>query len=284
MNNLLNIFPTGQAAVVPKYDSAAGDQADKLGLDAINQRAALSAVQDVRRAAMAIVLQLADDIGSDALGNDLPSERLDAYMTEAMGVEDGEKADESVLQLLSANIADAMSTLGCSDDLINDVFSDDTATADSAIEASADTILAGLPDDGEALDDLTSQFIYGFDYKDIGEPDDGDQDEAGYDAMGKPKKVVGKTTIKKVGGRTIKYKAIKAVRHGKVVVVNKRVAGTIKLSSAQRAALNKARIKAMVPSAFKKAHRSLVKGIVAHIYHPKAAAMRMAKGGMNKAG
>ena len=286
MSGLTRGFPTSKN--FPQFDSAAGDAAQNLTLDPIDQRAALAAVQDVRRAGMAIVLQLADDISNDALDDgELPSERLDTYMQAAMDVQDGEAPDENVLQLLSANVADAFSTLGCSDDLINDIFSDDPATADSAIETASDTIIGGLPDDGEALDDLTKQFIYGFGYTDIGEADDGDADEPGFDAMKSKKKMaVGKTTFRKVGGHTLKYKAIKAVRHGKVVVINKRVAGTVKLSAAQRAGLNKARIKAMTPAAFKRAPRSLVKGIVAHVYHPKHAAsmIRMAQGGAKKFG
>lgn len=269
MNSLMRGVPTRKD--IPLFDSAAGDAAQKLGLT-IDERAALAAMQDVRRAAMAIALQIADDIGNDALGDELPSERLDSYMQDAMDLDQGETADESVLQVLSASIADAMSTLGCSDDLIADCFSEDSATADSALESASDTILSGLPDGGDALDDLAKNFVYGFDYKDIGEEDDSDGDEAGFDSMkgGRKPKVAGKTSIKKVGGRTVKYKAIKAIRHGKLTIVNKRVAGTVRLSAAQRAALNKARIKAMVPSAFKKAHRSVMKGIVMRIYKGRA--------------
>lgn len=266
MNSLMRGIPTRKD--IPQFDSAAGDAAQKLGMT-IDDRAALAAMQDVRRAAMAIALQIADDISNDALGEDLPSERLDSYMQAAMDLDEGETADESVLQVLSASIADAMSTLGCSDDLIADCFNEDTATADSALESASDTILTNLPDDGDAVDELSKNFIYGFDHSDIGAPDD--DEEAGYDSMkgGKPK-MAGKTTIKKVGGRTVKYKAVKAIRGGKLTIVNKRVAGTVRLSAAQRAALNKARIKAMVPSAFKKAHRSVMKGIVMRIYGKNA--------------
>ena len=127
--------------------------------------------------------------------------------------------------------------------------------ADTAIESACDTVLENLPEDGEPLDEFAKAFIFG-DY------DEGDDDgDEGYDAVGNKKLSVGKSTVKKVNGMTIRYKAIRAMRHGKAVVINKRVGGTIKLSSKQKAALRKARSKAHRGSAMMSRGRSILKGI-----------------------
>lgn len=262
MNSLMRGIPTRKD--IPQFDSAAGDAAQKLGMT-IDDRAALAAMQDVRRAGFAIALQIADDIANDGLGEDLPSERLDSYMQAAMDLDDGETPDDMILQFLSANVADAMATLGCSDDLISDCFSEDTATADSAIEAASDTIMTNAPDDGEALNELANQFIYGFsdpDFKDIA-----DGDMSGFDSMnGKKKLAAGQKTTKKVRGNTVVYKAVKAVVNGKLKVKNVRVAGTFRQTAAQKAASKNARLKAHTGNAIRKRQRSLDKGKKAGLY------------------
>ncbi len=275
---------------LPMFDSAAGDAAQKIGLDPIDSRAALAVMQGFRQSALAIALQVSDDISSNSLDDgELASERLDSYMLDVLGVDEGEEPDTNSLNLLSACVADAFETLGCSEDLVADIFNEDPATADSAIESAADTVIGSMPDDGDAMDSLVKGFIYGFSSPDMSDVEpDSDGDEAGFDAMGKPGKklAAGKKTTKKVNGRTIVYQAKKVVRNGKVTVVNKRISGKLILSAAQRAGMKKLHAKPKSASSFKKAHRSIVKGVVAHIYHPKhaAGAMNMAKGGMKKFG
>ena len=269
---------------LPMFDSAAGDAAQKIGLDPIDSRAALAVMQGFRQSALAIALQISDDISSNSLDDgELASERLDSYMLDVLGVDEGEEPDANSLSLLSASVADAFETLGCSEDLVADIFNEDPATADSAIESAADTVIGSMPDDGDAMDSLVKGFIYGFSSPDMSDIED---DEAGFDAMGKPGKklAAGKRTTKKVNGRTIVYQAKKVVRNGKVTVVNKRISGKLILSAAQRAGMKKLHAKPKSASSFKKAHRSIVKGVVAHIYDPKhaASAMRMHQGGMNK--
>lgn len=261
MNSFLRGIPSRKD--IPQFDSAAGDAAQKLGIS-IDERAALAAMQDVRKAGMAIALQIADDITNDALGDDLPSERMDSYMVSALGVSDGEKPDELMLQLLSANIADAMSTLGCSDDLIADCFNEDTSTADSALENAAETIISNLPEDGDPLDELANSFIYGFSDPDLADVTD---EEAGFDSMNRGKKLsVGQKTAKNVNGHAVVYKAVKAVVDGKIKVKNTRIAGTFRQTAAQKAATKKARLKSMTGNAINKRKRSRAKGQKANIY------------------
>lgn len=273
---------------LPKFDSAAGDAAQKIGLDPIDSRAALAVMQGFRQSALAIALQVSDDISSNSLDDgELASERLDSYMLDVLGVDEGEEPDANSLSLLSASVADAFETLGCSEDLVADIFNEDPATADSAIESAAEVVIESMPDEGDDMDSLVKGFVYGFSSPDMSDIEDGD-DEAGFDAMRKPGKKLGagKKTTKKVNGRTIVYQAKKVVRNGKVTVVNKRISGKLILSAAQRAGMKKLHAKPKSASSFKKAHRSIVKGVVANIYHPKhaAGAMGMAKGGMNKFG
>lgn len=273
---------------LPMFDSAAGDAAQKIGLDPIDSRAALAVMQGFRQSALAIALQISDDISSNSLDDgELASERLDSYMLDVLGVDEGEEPDANSLSLLSASVADAFETLGCSEDLVADIFNEDPATADSAIESAAEIVIESMPDEGDAMDSLVKGFIYGFSSPDMSDIED-DGDEPGFDAMGKPGKklAAGKRTTKKVNGRTIVYQAKKVVRNGKVTVVNKRISGKLILSAAQRAGMKKLHAKPKSASSFKKAHRSIVKGVVANIYHPKhaAGAMGMAKGGMKKFG
>lgn len=270
----------------PKFDSAAGDAAQKIGLDPIDSRAALAVMQEFRSNGLKIALQVSGDVFSNSLDDgELASERLDSYMLDALEVDEGEEPDSYSLNLLSISVSDAFETLGCSEDLVVDIFNEDPTTADSAIESAAEIVTEGLPDEGEAMDSLWKGFIYGFSSPDMSDIED-DGDEPGFDAMGKPGKklAAGKKTTKKVNGRTIVYQAKKVVRNGKVTVVNKRISGKLILSAAQRAGMKKLHAKPKSASSFKKAHRSIVKGVVAHIYDPKhaASAMRMHQGGMNK--
>ena len=258
-------------ADVAQYDSAAGDAVKEIGASSIDKRAALAATQEMRKVALTIVLQLADDVAENALDADeLPSERLDALMSGALGLEDGE-SDDILAQLLSAHIADALSSLKVPDAMISDMFGDDVDAADSAIDAMAETVIANLPSEGAELDDFVKDFTYGFSEPDMSDADTSDDEVEEYDSMGKPKKKlgVGQKTIKKVNGHTLQYKAVKAVRNGKIVTVNKRIGGTVVLTAGQKAAMHKLHAKPRTGAMMKQALRSLMKGDAAKIYKGK---------------
>lgn len=71
---------------------------------------------------------------------------------------------------------------------------------------------------------------------------------------------VGHTSTKSVGGRSFKYKGVKKVRNGKVAIVNERQGtGHVRLSSAQKTGLRKARLKANTGNAQMKRKRSMKK-------------------------
>ena len=232
---------------------------EQVAADPIDERMAITLNANMRQSALSIVFQLAmimsEGQGVDPEDELLPNELLDGLMTDAFDEDGDDEIDATVNAVMSAHISDALSSLGVSDSTISDVFGDDLEVADSAIESACDTVLENLPEDGEPLDEFAKAFIFG-DY------DEGDNDgDESYDAVGNKKLSVGKSTVKKVNGMTIRYKAIRAMRHGKAVVINKRVGGTIKLSSKQKSALRKARSKAHRGSAMMSRGRSILKGI-----------------------
>jgi len=248
--------------------NSAKQAAESIEVDPIDERIAAHATTQMRLAALQVAFMLAG-IMSEVDFEDqelLPSELLDSLILESF-VEDPEddddEIDSTVKTILSAHIADAMSTLGVDEDLINDVFDSDVDIADAAIETVSEIILENMPADDE-LDDFISIFAYG--------------DEATYDAMMKEEEedtydaakkplTVGRKTRRKVGGKTVTYKAVKAVRDGKIKVVNKRIAGNVRLSAAQKAALKKARKKSTTSSAVRKRMMSFAKGLQRNIYN-----------------
>ena len=145
----------------------------------------------------------------------------------------------------------AFSTFGVDDSVIQEIFSDNVDAADAAIEAAASTVIANMPDEGDPLDELVREFIYG-------EPDE----EEGFDSIGGKKKLSrGQMSTKTVGGRKVRYKAIAAIRNGIKKIVNKRLPGQkIRLSSGQKAGLKKARLRALSANAIRKRMKSLIKG------------------------
>ena len=237
---------------------------EQVTIDPIDERMAITLNANMRQSALAIVFQLAmlvsEGQGVDPEDELLPNELLDGLMTDAFDEDGDDEIDATVNAVMSAHISDAFSSLGVSDATIADIFGDDLEVADTAIESACDTVLENLPEDGEPLDEFAKAFIFG----EHTENDDDADDSQGYDGAmfdANKKLYAGKSTIKKVNGHTIKYKAIRAMRHGKVVVINKRVGGTIKLSSKQKSALRKARSKAHRGSAMMSRGRSILKGI-----------------------
>lgn len=238
------------------FDSASGDAA--VVVMSADDQGYNSELSHLRRTALFSVLQLADDIISGDLDDDeLPSDRLDAYLSpEGDDGEDEESAQVSqqVVQILAANMADAMSSLGVDDETIAAAFDTDIDAADEAIEKLAETIELNLPK-GEELEGFITSFLYGEGELDM---DAGKID--GFDSAAQ----VGKNKVRKNKyGQTLVYKGVKAVRNGKVTVVNKRVGNTamkVKLSAKQKMALRKAGAKAITPNAIKKRLKSISVG------------------------
>lgn len=245
------------------------DAAAQIKFDPISERMAATVTANMRMAAMSVALQTALmlDEGQDEDNEMLPNELLDSLTLEVFD-EDGEDEDSdidaNVKAILSANIADAFSSLGVDDGVIEDMFSTDLDVADTAIESAGATVIENLPADGEPLDEFIEQFVYGYD------TDSDAENEEGYDGVmfdkAKSKIRAGKTTEKEVNGHKIRYKGVKSVRNGKIVTVNKRISGKIILTSKQKAALRKARQKATMPAALRKQMKSLAKGIKRGIY------------------
>lgn len=244
--------------------------AESIDFDPIDERIAAHSTTQMRLAALQVAFMLAG-IMSEVEFEDqelLPSELLDSLILESF-VEDPEddddEIDSTVKTILSAHIADAMSTLGVDEDLINDVFDSDVDIADAAIETASEIILENMPADDE-LDDFISIFAYGDEATYDAMMKEEDEDEGMYDAAKKPL-TVGRKTRRKVRGKNVTYKAVKAVRDGKIKVVNKRISGNVRLSAAQKAALKKARRKSTTGSAVRKRMMSFAKGLQRNIYN-----------------
>lgn len=246
--------------------------ADKLNADPISERMALVATSQMRLQALSVSFMLAAMLTASDFDDEeiLPSELLDSLMLDAFSDDDddeydGGDIDDTVKVTFSAHVADALSTLGVEDSVIEDLFSDEVEVADAAVTMAAETVLENMPDDGEDFE----EFVTAFAYSDEDESDetafDG-MEEPQFDAAGKKKLRTGKKTVKKVNGKTLVYKAVRAVRNGKRVVINKRISGKPFLKAGQKAALKKARRKASTGTAIRKQMRSLGKGIRANIY------------------
>jgi len=265
---------------VNKFDSTAGDALNQIQdvLSPIDARSMLADIQAIRGAALAIALAITDALSSpDGLPDGvIPSDFLDDLMLDALGVEDDEDVDPFVNQLLTANIMDALSSLGVSDDVIQDIFGDDVEAADAALEVASETVIANLPNDGDDLDKFADGFVYGFgaeDVMDMSEDDDQDPTQAAelYDDTGEVSKkaplTLGGKTTRKVMGRNVRYKAVRAIRHGKVTVVNKRLANQkVRLTSKQKQSVRKMQVKAQKFGAIKHRVASLKKGMKRNLY------------------
>jgi hypothetical protein len=230
----------------PMMDSATGEALSVIDNVDINSKALESEIQGLRKSAMAIAIVLANSIiESDLDEDELPTDRLDALISGiANGGDDEEfEPDQATLDIVIANVQDALATLGVSDDMIDAMFNGD-AEADEAIESASEIIESNLPT-GDDLEELIDLFVYG----------EAEDDELMMDGV-----ALGKTTTKSGKFGKVVYKSVKVIRNGKVAVVNKRVSGKVKLSAKQRSALNKARKKANTSTAIKGRVRSMKKG------------------------
>ena len=239
-----------QPMVLRDFDSAAAGITTSVNTMTSSIREELSFIEHVRETALHIVSDLVNAVSDGTLEEDeLPTDRLDSLIIDALdGADDEDGTYESALV---ASIDDAFSTFGVDDSVIQEIFSDNVDAADAAIEAAASTVIANMPDEGDPLDELVREFIYG-------EPDE----EEGFDSIGGKKKLSrGQMSTKTVGGRKVRYKAIAAIRNGIKKIVNKRLPGQkIRLSSGQKAGLKKARLKAMSANSIRKRIKSLTKG------------------------
>lgn len=244
---------------VDQYDSASGDAAKMV--QKLEDRAFVNELLEMRRFSLFAVFQLADDVISGDLEDDeLPSDRLDVFLhPDIIESEDNQTLINQYVQIRAANMSDAMMSLGVSAELIDAIFGDDIDDADNAIEAAAEIIEVNTPKD-EELDEFVRDFLFGDSGLDMeaGQVDEFDSAE------------VGKTKVRKTkAGQTLVYRGVKAVRHGKIVVVNKRVGNTtmkVKLSPKQKAALRRALSKSNTAGAIARRLRSLNVGHKANIY------------------
>ncbi len=239
-----------QPMVLRDFDSAAAGITTSVNTMTSSIREELSFIEHVRETALHIVSDLVNAVSDGTLEEDeLPTDRLDSLIIDAIDGADDE--DGTYENALVASIDDAFSTFGVDDSVIQEIFSDNVDAADAAIEAAASTVIANMPDEGDPLDELVREFIYG-------EPDE----EEGFDSIGGKKKLSrGQMSTKTVGGRKVRYKAIAAIRNGIKKIVNKRLPGQkIRLSSGQKAGLKKARLKAMSANSIRKRIKSLTKG------------------------
>ena len=239
-----------QPLVLRDFDSAAAGITTSVNTMTSSIREELSFIEHVRETALHIVSDLVNAVSDGTLEEDeLPTDRLDSLIIDALdGADDEDGTYESALV---ASIDDAFSTFGVDDSVIQEIFSDNVDAADAAIEAAASTVIANMPDEGDPLDELVREFIYG-------EPDE----EEGFDSIGGKKKLSrGQMSTKTVGGRKVRYKAIAAIRNGVRAIVNKRLPGQkVRLSGDQKAGLKKARLKAMSANSIRKRIKSLTKG------------------------
>lgn len=254
------------------------DAADKLGDDIISEREAIAITSQMRVKALYVVFMLSAMLSESDYDDEemLPSEVLDSLMVEAFVDDDeddtdGGEIDEYVRATFSAHVSDALSTMSVDDAVIQDLFDDEVEVADAAALAAAETVLENMPEDGQEFDDFVAAFAYNDDTdaaesdEDAASFDSMDEIEYQFDAAGK-KLRVGKKTVKKVNGKTLIYKAVKAIRNGKKVTINKRISGKPILKAAQKAALKKARRKAGTASAIRKQMKSFNKGLRMNIY------------------
>lgn len=243
MNQLFDFLnPLNQ----PMLDSAASTAATAVETaTALDSTALNSEIQNLRKTTLATIFILASSIVENDLADDeLPSERLDSLLAglSSNGDDDEMEVDSATLDIVIACAQDALATLGVEDSVITAMFGGD-AEADEAIEAAAETIESNTPS-GDDLEELIDLFVYG----------EAEDDELLLDGVS-----LGKTTTKSGKFGKVVYKAVKAIRNGKISIVNKRVSGKVKLSPKQRAALNKARKKAGSSASIAKRMRSMKK-------------------------
>ena len=238
------------------FDSAVDAVKDSADMSVSQSREQQSVIEEVRQTALHIMTDVVNAVVDGTLDDDeLPSDRLDSLMSEALDGIDGE--DSKLWEgALSGSIADAFESLGVDSSVVSEMFGEDVEAADAAIEAAAETAIANLPDEGEAMDEFTREFIFG-------EADSMGGAEEGFDAVSKAMAHAknGAFSHRKVGGKNIAYKGVIAIRHGIKAIVNKRLPNQkVRLSAGQKSGLKKARLHAYTANAINKRKKSFKKG------------------------
>lgn len=246
--HLINVDLKG--AMLDDLSSVAKKATESL-TDDLDEKALSHAIYDLRQKAVAVVLNLAENILDGDLDDDeTPSERLDALVSEFVDAD-----DDLVLSALYANMQDVMVSLDVPDAVAEDaLYSDDPQLQDEAIESMADIVNSNVPDD-EDFDEWQKEFIYA-EPDEFGENDEAEQFDSAEPnrAFNKRQAMVGKTTTKQTKRGKIIYKGVKAIRNGKLAVVNKRIGGDYKPTVKQRAAMKKL-------SKFAKTKKSITKRV-----------------------
>ncbi|MDH2493632.1 MULTISPECIES: hypothetical protein [Acinetobacter] len=239
------------------FDSAAENISTVVSKVSSTDREQQSVIEQIRQIALDILSDTVDTISEGNLGEgELAVDYLDALIVDALDSADNDES--SFEDALMASLSDAFLTFGVDTTDIEEIFSDDTDVADAALEAAANTVLANMPDDGPDLEELVREFIYG----------EADETEEGFDSMAKKIKARnGAFSQRKVNGRKVHYRGVLAIRQGIKTVVNKRLPGQkVRLTSAQKAGMKKARLHAFSANAIRKRLRSFNKGKRLGIY------------------
>lgn len=248
---------TKKALTLRAFDSAAENISAVVSKVSSTDREQQSVIEQIRQISLDILSDTVDTISEGNLGEgELAVDYLDALIVDAL---DGADNDESSFEdALMSSLSDAFLTFGVDTSDIEEIFSEDTEVADAALEAAANTVLANMPDDGPDLEELVREFIFG----------EADETEEGFDSMAKKIKARnGAFSQRKVNGRKVHYRGVLAIRQGIKTVVNKRLPGQkVRLTSAQKAGMKKARLHAFSANAIRKRLRSFNKGKRLGIY------------------
>lgn len=247
---------TNKPLALRAFDSAAENISIVVSKVSSTDREQQSVIEQIRQIALDILADTVDTISEGNLEEgELAVDYLDALIVDALDSADDEGTYENALM---ASLSDAFLTFGVDATDIEEIFSEDTEVADAALEAAANTVLANTPDEGPELEELVREFIFG----------EADETEEGFDSMAKKIKARnGAFSQRKVNGRKVHYRGVLAIRQGVKTVVNKRLPGQkVRLTSAQKAGMKKARLHAFTANAIRKRLRSFNKGKRLGIY------------------
>ena len=123
-------LPFGASSLVPSalFDSAQAEQV-KEKLSPVEYNQLVADISNIRGWALSITLALADAVNSNELGDDTPSDYLDDLMLDAVGIDADDEKEATLENILAANIADALSTLGVDSTMIEDIKTGNTLRA-----------------------------------------------------------------------------------------------------------------------------------------------------------
>ena len=209
---------------------------------------------DARKTALTLAMSLVDAVNEGLETDITKSELFDALSADATdGIDEDD--DSQSYDLVIGAFYVACQALGVDVTTIADMFNDDATIAESAIESAVETMTANMPDEGEDLDNFIESFIF--------TPPSVEEYDTDYDSL-----INGKHQTKTMNGKKLHYVGTLAIRHGKKVVVNKRMPGQkARLTQRQKQALKKMRAKALNANFLKKRAKSFKKGMKMGIYN-----------------